>query len=124
MKGILNRSDGLSFAADDHHGGVLWKTVRFGGMTAGFLLFSLIGLELGKGCARGTQHRHVAVVEVDDRAVEAVGPERTGRTAFGPLRTEHEMVDDELRASTEQVAQRLLSFAGVEDVCLVDRHPW
>jgi hypothetical protein len=61
---------------------------------------------------------------MDDRAVEAISMERAERTPFGPFGTEHEVVDKQLRASTEQIKQRLLSFVRVENVFLVNRHPW
>src|SRR5262249_8336327 len=62
--------------------------------------------------------------EVHDAALEIVSPERTALAPLLPLRREHEMVDDQLRALGEQVAERDLSVRSVEHVRLVDPHPW
>jgi hypothetical protein len=58
-----------------------------------------------------------------DYAVEAVGPVRADRAPRSPLGAEHEVVDDELRASGEQLGQRPFAVLGIEDVLLVDGHP-
>jgi hypothetical protein len=56
-------------------------------------------------------------------AIEVVGPERAALTALGPLRPEHEVVDEQLAAPLEQLGQRSGSVCGVEPVGLVDAHP-
>src|SRR5215469_12522430 len=61
--------------------------------------------------------------EMDDGAVEALRMHCASRTAGIPVRPEHEMVDEKLRAAGEEIAQRLLPRLGVEDVVLVDAHP-
>ena len=61
--------------------------------------------------------------EVHTDAIEVVGPERAARTTFGPLRPEHEVVDEQLAAPLEQLGQRTGSVFGVEPVVLVDAHP-
>jgi hypothetical protein len=64
-----------------------------------------------------------AIVEQDDRAVEAVGDRRARRTARRVLRPKHEVVHEELRSPSEQLCQRSVAFVGVEAVVLLDPHP-
>src|SRR5438874_1986445 len=73
--------------------------------------------------ARDGDHRHVVVLEVDDRAVEAVRDRRAGRAAGGVLGPEHEVVHQELRAPAEQIRQRGAALVGLEPVLLVDPDP-
>ena len=54
----------------------------------------LEGLELGERRARDRDEGDVALREVDDDAVEVVGPERAALAAGLPLGREHEVVDD------------------------------
>src|SRR6266851_485104 len=61
--------------------------------------------------------------EVNDGAVEAVGDRRAGRAACGVVGPEHEVIDDQLRASLEQVGQGCGAFVDVEPVLLVDPDP-
>src|SRR5262249_60494506 len=62
--------------------------------------------------------------EVHDAALEIVSPERTALAPLIPFRREHEMVDDQLRAPGEQVAERDLAVRSAEHVRLVDAPPW
>src|SRR5262249_3956767 len=78
---------------------------------------------LGQGRARHRDERHVAMLEVQASAVDMVGPERAAHAAFLPSRPEHEMLDDQLAASAEEVGERLLSVGSVEHVSLLDLHP-
>src|SRR6516165_3180553 len=68
-------------------------------------------------------HRHVPMVQVDDRTVEAVGPTRTVRTSRIPVSMEHEMIDDQLTPAIEQLRQSLFAIGTVELVFLLDRLP-
>src|SRR6266567_351238 len=61
--------------------------------------------------------------EGNDRAVEAVGDGRAGRAPCGVVGPEHEVLDDQLRASLEQVGQGCRAFVDVEPVLLVDPDP-
>ena len=63
----------------------------------------LEGLDLGERRAGDGDERHVALGEVDVGAVEMIGEEGATRTAFLPVRAEHEMVDDELASAVEQL---------------------
>src|SRR3954452_14970171 len=64
------------------------------------------------------------MVQVDERAVEAVG--QAGAAGTGAERVvgaEHDVVGEQLRASVEELRERLLAVLGVEHVLLLDRHP-
>jgi hypothetical protein len=74
--------------------------------------------------ARETQTvRHIPLVEVPHAAVEVVGDQRAAFAAGVPVRTEHEVVDEQLRASGDELRQRPRPLGGVELVELFDRHP-
>src|SRR5438105_1391676 len=78
----------------------------------------VIGGELGVRRVRHRDHRDVALVEVHDGAIEAVGPARAVRAAFTPARAEHEVVDDELAAPVEKFGERLPAVAAFKAVLL------
>src|ERR1700687_4846954 len=63
------------------------------------------------------------MLQVHDAAVEVIGDERAARAALLPVRTEHEVIDDELAAPAEEIAQGLLAARSIEDVLLVHPHP-
>src|SRR5262249_3388579 len=48
---------------------------------------------------------------------------RAGRAAGGVVGPEHEVVDEELRASSEEVRQRSAPLVGLESIRLVDPNP-
>src|SRR5438093_8486583 len=58
-----------------------------------------------------------------ERPVEAVGRRRTGRTASRVVRAEHEVVDDELRASVEELRECAWATGRVEAVLLLHGDP-
>src|SRR5262245_65005103 len=58
-----------------------------------------------------------------DVAVDVVGRPGATRAALLPSRTEHEVVDDELAASLEEVAEGFLAVRSLEQVGLVDPDP-
>ena len=60
-------------------------------------------------------------VHVD--AVEVVRPERAARAALVPVGAEHEVIDHELAAAGEQVAERDAGLRRLEDIVLLDLHP-
>ena len=74
-------------------------------------------------CAGREHERHVAGVEVGEEPVDRVGDRRVHRVAGLVARPEHEVVDEELRATVEQLVQRPLAVLGVEAVVLLDPHP-
>jgi hypothetical protein len=63
------------------------------------------------------------MVEVDDRAVEAVGDRRAVRAPGGVVGPEHEVVDEQLRASLEQAGKGRRALVGLETVLLADPDP-
>ena len=63
------------------------------------------------------------VGQVHGDSVEAVRDRRAGRAAGGVVGSEHEVVDEELRAPTEEVCQRGAPLVGLEAISLIDRHP-
>jgi len=83
----------------------------------------LVRLEFGERCQRnGTQH-HVVVGKMNRKPVEAVRNRRASRTACLVVGSEHEVVDEKLRAPLEKVSQRGIPLVGVEAVVLVDANP-
>src|ERR1017187_5903107 len=73
--------------------------------------------------ARDADQRHVAGLEVRENPVEAVRRRRARRTAGRIAGPKHEVVDEELRASTEEVQQRGAPLLGFESILLVDPNP-
>src|SRR5712692_3035727 len=60
---------------------------------------------------------------MDEDAIDVIELERAADATLAPVRTEHEMLDDQLVASAEQVGQRLLAAGPVEDVILFHLYP-
>src|SRR5436309_9654344 len=85
---------------------------------------ALVRLQLRDRRARDGSEGNVVVGQVDHRAVEAIGNRGTRRTAGRVVGPEHEVVDEELRAPSEEVCQRGAPFIGLESVLLVDPDPW
>ena len=83
----------------------------------------LVGLQLRKRRTRHRRERDVMVRQMNDKSVEAIGDRRTGRTPRRVVGPEHEVVDEQLRASGEQIRQRGRARIGLEPVLLVDPHP-
>src|SRR5205807_3285518 len=65
----------------------------------------------------------VALSNVSVHAVEMVGPKRAMLATFLPPRPEHEVIDDELALSAEQVAEGHPACRTVENVFLFDFDP-
>ena len=63
------------------------------------------------------------VGQVDDESVEAIRDRRAGWAAGGVVGSEHEVVDEELRAPLEDVCQRGGPFIGLESIRLFDPNP-
>src|SRR6266700_7893365 len=83
----------------------------------------LIRLQLAERRPRHRAKRDVVVRQVSYEAVEPVRNRRAGRTPRFVVGTEHEVVDEELRASSEEVCQRRAPLVGVESIFLVDPNP-
>src|SRR5260370_34347614 len=83
----------------------------------------LYALQLRERPPRHCRKRDVVVGQVDDEALEPVRNRRAGRTPRRVVGPEHEMVDEELRASSEEVCEGGAPFIGLESVLLVDPDP-
>src|SRR5947208_2283121 len=73
---------------------------------------------------RNRPEHDVMVGEVKREPVEAVCDRRTGRTARRVLRSEHEMVNEQLGTTLEEVCQQGAPFVGIESVVFADSNPW
>src|SRR5215217_2525824 len=73
--------------------------------------------------ARDRNDRHVVMLKVHGEAVEAVRDRRARRAATRVLGAEHEMIDKELRASSEEISEGSCALVGLETVLLVDSNP-
>ncbi|OWK25447.1 hypothetical protein AJ87_10125 [Rhizobium yanglingense] len=80
-------------------------------------------LQLCERCARDRREGDIVVLEMDDDAVESVGDRRAGRAAGRIVGTEHEVIDEKLRAAPEKIRQLGAPFFGLEPVFLVDPNP-
>src|SRR5204863_2020611 len=83
----------------------------------------LVRLQLRERRPRDRPEHHVMVGQVHGNPVEAVRDRRAGRAARGVVGPEHEVVDEELRASPEEVRQRSATLVGLESIRLVDSDP-
>ena len=83
----------------------------------------LVRLQLRERRPRHRRKRDVVVGQVDDEAVEPVRDRRAGRTPRRVVGPEHEVVDEELRAPSEEVCQRGAPLVGLESILLVDPNP-
>jgi len=61
--------------------------------------------------------------QMRQRAVEVVGQERAAGAALVPVRSEHEVIDDQLAAAVEQVCERAAARRRGERVALVEPRP-
>jgi hypothetical protein len=82
-----------------------------------------VRLQLRERRPRHRRKHDVVVCQVDDEAVEPVRDRRAGRTPRRVLGHEHEVVDEELRAPSEEVCQRGAPFINLESVLLVHPDP-
>jgi len=69
--------------------------------------------------ARNREHGDIALCEMNDSAVEVIGEIRAAWAALLPFRTKHEVVDDQLAATVEQIGQRFLASGPFEQIGLV-----
>src|SRR5207244_11618473 len=82
----------------------------------------LVRPQLRERRPRHRRERDVVVGQVDDEAVEPVRDGRAVRTPRRVVGPEHEVVDEELRAPSEEVRQRGAPLVGLESILLVDPH--
>ena len=84
----------------------------------------LVRLQLCERRPRHGRKRDVVVRQMDGEAVEPIRDRRAGRTARLVVGPEHEVIDEELRAPSEEICQRGATFIGLESILLVDANPW
>src|ERR1700728_896715 len=64
------------------------------------------------------------MVEMRQRAIDMVREEGATGAARLPAGSQHEMIDDQLMTSVEQVGEGLAAFRRVENIVLVQLDPW
>jgi hypothetical protein len=69
------------------------------------------------------EQRRVTGLHVGEDAVDRVGDRRVDRASGLIARTEHEVVDEQLGPSVEQLGERLLPVVRLEEVFLLHQHP-
>src|SRR5947208_10294523 len=72
---------------------------------------------------RERPEHHVMVGQVNREPVEPVRNRRAGRTPCFVVGPGHEMIDEQLRASSEEVCKRSAPLVGLEAVFLVGSNP-
>src|SRR5262249_61530791 len=82
-----------------------------------------VRLQLRERRSRHCTQRHVVIRQVHDGSVEAIRNRRAGRTARRVVRSEHEVVNEQLRSALEKIRKRRAAFVSVESIRLVDPHP-
>src|SRR5216683_3871763 len=83
----------------------------------------LESLNLLQRCARHDDVANVALRKMNKNAVDMIELERTADASLAPIRAEHEMLDDQLTASAEQIGEGFLPVGPVEDVSLLHLYP-
>src|SRR5216684_4306568 len=83
----------------------------------------LVRLQFRERSPRHRAERDVVIREVDNGAVEAVRDRRAGWTPCHVLGPEHEVIDEELGASSEEIGEGCCALVGLEAVLLVDSNP-
>jgi hypothetical protein len=84
-----------------------------------FLRF--IGVELGQRCPGNHDERRVAVLQ-QRQIAQRVYQTRAACAPLIPCWVEHEVIDDELAATLEEVFETLFAVRPVEDIVLFDLH--
>jgi hypothetical protein len=83
----------------------------------------LVRLKLRQRSSRNQQQGQVAGMKVRQEAVEAIDHRRAGRAPRLVIRSEHEVVDEQLRAAVKQFRRRSGAIVRVEAVLLLDPDP-
>ena len=83
----------------------------------------LVGPELLERRIRDRPEHHVVVGQVNYEPVEAVRDRRARRTTCRVVGPEHKVIDEELRAPSEEVRQRGAPLVGLEAILLGDPNP-
>src|SRR5262245_14239503 len=83
----------------------------------------LVRLQLLERCARHCPEHHVMIGQVHYGAVETVRDRRARGAPCRVVWAEHEVVDENLRAPSEEVRQRCAPLIGLESILLIDPNP-
>ncbi len=83
----------------------------------------LVSLQFRERSPRHRAERDVVIGEVDDGAVEAVRDRRAGPAPCRVIGPEHEVIDEELRAPSEEIGEGRCALVGLEAVLLLDANP-
>ena len=88
----------------------------------------LVVLELAQRSDQLTNERNVAAVQMGDNTVEMIGDQGASGASLALVGepesiAEHEMIDEELRAPSEEVRQRGAALISLETILLVDANP-
>lgn len=67
--------------------------------------------------------RHIVMFEMRDDTDHVIREERAANAAFFPVRSHHEVIDDQLAAAVEQIGEGLTALRRIEHVGLIDLHP-
>src|SRR6266481_619660 len=79
----------------------------------------LEGLDLRQRRSRNHHQPDVSRRKMHQAAVDMVRNERAARAAFLPVRTEHEVIHNQLAPAAEKLGQRFLAFRPIEHVWLL-----
>lgn len=63
------------------------------------------------------------MVEMHKRSIEMIREERAARASSLPIRTEHEVIDDQLAAAIEEIGKRFPAGRRIENIVFLDLHP-
>ena len=80
-------------------------------------------LQLCEWCAGNSREGDIVIFKMHGDAVEAVGDRGAGRAAGRVIRSEHEMIDEKLRATLEKGRERNLAPLGLKAIILLHLHP-
>src|SRR5215211_2219100 len=83
----------------------------------------LVGGKLLERRLRHADQRQVAVIQVDDRPAQPVGERRATGARHLPVLPEHQVVDEQPRATLEELWQRPRALLGREPVLLLHGDP-
>ncbi len=80
-------------------------------------------LQLRKRRPRYSRKCNIVIFQMDKDAVESVGDRRARRAPRLVVGSEHEVIDEKLRAPIKEILQRFAARLGFERVNLVDPDP-
>src|SRR6266436_8182074 len=83
----------------------------------------LVRLQFRQRSPRHRAEGDVVIRKVDDGAVEAVRDRRAGPAPCRVIGPEHEVIDEELRASSKEIGEGACAVVGLEAVVLFDSNP-